>query len=178
MSEPFDIRQFPGLPPEVVKAFEAQQIALESARFEATVERAARQHEQAVGAQKDILITDLKALVAKLEVQVADHRRTKFGPKSEKLSPDQLELALEEQETAIAETQQQIDEVQDKLDDLDKDTKNKKPRRPRKPRTLPENLPRIERVIMPDNIACPCGCGDMVQIGEDRSDRLDCIPAQ
>ena len=178
MSEPFDIRQFPGLPPEVVKAFEAQRAALEAARFEATVERAARQHEQAVGAEKDILITELKALVAKLEVQVADHRRTKFGPKSEKLSPAQLELALEEQETAIAETQQQIDEVQDKLDNLDQDTKNKKPRRARKPRTLPENLPRIERVIMPDNIACPCGCGDMVQIGEDRSDRLDCIPAQ
>lgn len=37
MSEPFDIRQFPALPPEVVKAFEAQQ-------FELVVERAARQH--------------------------------------------------------------------------------------------------------------------------------------
>ena len=171
MSEPFDIHQFPGLPPEVVKAFEAQQ-------FDLAVERAARQHEQAVGAEKDILITELKALVAKLEVQVADHRRTKFGPKSEKLSPDQLELALEEQETAIAETQQQIDEVQDKLDQLDKTAKDKKPRKTRKPRTLPENLPRIERVIMPDSIACPCGCGDMVKIGEDRSQRLDVIPAQ
>ena len=39
MSEAFDIRQFPGLPPEVVKAFEAQQ-------FELAVERAARQHER------------------------------------------------------------------------------------------------------------------------------------
>ncbi|MCC5960507.1 MAG: hypothetical protein JJU08_14340 [Rhodobacteraceae bacterium] len=28
MSQPFDIRQFPGLPPEVVKAFEAQQFEL------------------------------------------------------------------------------------------------------------------------------------------------------
>lgn len=45
MSQPFDISQFPGLPPEVVKAFEAQQ-------FELAVERAARQHEQAVGAEK------------------------------------------------------------------------------------------------------------------------------
>jgi transposase len=84
MSQPFDISQFPGLPPEVVKAFEAQQ-------FELTVERAARQHEQAVGAEKDVLITELKALVAKLEVQVADHRRTRFGPKSEKLSAEQLQ---------------------------------------------------------------------------------------
>ena len=93
MSQPFDIRQFPGLPPEVVRAFEAQQ-------FELAVERAARQHEQAVGAEKDVFITELKLLVEKLESQVADHRRTKFGPKSEKLSPDQLELALEDQEAA------------------------------------------------------------------------------
>ena len=159
------------MPPEVVKAFEAQQ-------FELAVERAARQHEQAVGAEKDVLITELKALVAKLEVQVADHRRTRFGPKSEKLSAEQLELALEDQETAIAETQQQIDEVHTKLDQLDQTAKDKKPRKPRKPRTLPEGLPRIERVIDPDSIVCPCGCGDMVKIGEDRSERLDVIPAQ
>ena len=108
MSQPFDMSQFPGLSPEVVKAFEEQQ-------FKLAVERAARRHEQAVGPEKDVLITELKALVAKLEVQVADHGRTRFGPKSEKLSPDQLELALEDQETAIAETQQQIDEVQTKL---------------------------------------------------------------
>lgn len=175
MSEPFDIRQFPGLPPEVVTAFEAQQAALETAQFEAAVERAARQHEQAVGAEKDVFITELKALVEKLESQVADHRRTKFGPKSEKLSPDQLELALEDQEIAIAETQEKIDAVQDKIDQLDKD---KKPRKPRKPRTLPEGLPRVERVIEPDSILCPCGCGDMVKIGEDRSARLDYIPAK
>lgn len=171
MSQPFDIRQFPGLPPEVVRAFEAQQ-------FELAVERAARQHAQAVGAEKDVFITELKALVEKLESQVADHRRTRFGPKSEKLSPDQLELALEDQETAIAETQQKIEAVQNKIDQLDKTAKDKKPRKQRKPRTLPEGLPRVERVINPENIVCPCGCGDMVKIGEDRSERLDVIPAQ
>lgn len=177
MSQPFDLRQFPGLPPEVVKAFEAQQAALEKAQFEASVERAARQHEQVVGAEKDSFIAELKALVEKLESQVADHRRTRFGPKSEKLNSDQLELALEDQETAIAETQQQIDAVQDKIDQLDKTAKDKKPRKPRKPRALPEGLPRVERVIEPGSILCPCGCGDMVKIGEDRSERLDCIPA-
>lgn len=170
MSEPFDICQFPGLPPEVVKAFEA-------AQSELAVERAARQHEQAVGAEKDTFIAELKALVEKLESQVADHRRTKFGPKSEKLNPDQLELALEDQETAIAETQQQIDAVQDKIDQLDKTAQDKKPRKLRKPRKLPEGLPRFERVIEPGSILCPCGCGDMIKIGEDRSERLDCIPA-
>jgi len=108
MLQPFDLSQFPDLPPEVVKAVSALQ-------FELSVERAARLHEQAVGAEKDAFITELTALVEKLESQVADYRRTKFGPKSEKLTPDQLELALEDQEAAIAETQAEIENVQAKL---------------------------------------------------------------
>lgn len=174
MSKPFDISQFPALPPEVIKAFEVQQAALEKARFEADVERAARQHHQADAEEKGALVITLTALVEKLETQVADYKRTKFGPKSEKLTPDQLELALEDQEMAIAETQAEIENVQAALE---KKSQNKS-KAPRKPRTLPEGLPRVERVIEPDTIACPCGCGDMVKIGEDRSERLDVIPAQ
>ena len=58
MSRPFDLNLFPDLPPEVVTAFAAQQAALEAARFEASVERAARQHEQAVVAEKEAFITE------------------------------------------------------------------------------------------------------------------------
>ena len=60
MSQSFDLSKFPDLPPEVVKAFLAQSAALEEARFEASVERAARQHEQAVVAEKEAFITELK----------------------------------------------------------------------------------------------------------------------
>ena len=177
MSEPFDIRQFPALPLEVIKAFEAQQAALKKAQFEADVERAARQHHQADAEEKGALVITLTALVEKLETQVADYKRTKFGPKSEKLTPDQMELALEDQEMAIAKTQAEIEIAQAKLAKKPND-KSKAPPKPRKPRTLPEGLPRVERVIEPDSIVCPCGCGDMVKIGEDRSQRLDVIPAQ
>jgi transposase len=86
-----------------------------------------------------------------------------FGPKSEKLDPAQLQLALEDIETAIAETREEIAKVEEKIDNLD-DPEKKVPRDPRKPRALPGNLPRIERVIEPEIIACPCGCGDMVRI--------------
>lgn len=170
MSQPFDLSQFPDLPPEVISAFDATQ-------FELSVERAARIHEQAVVAEKTLLIADLKALVAKLEGQVAQHKRAMFGLKSERLDPAQLQLALEDIETAIAETQEEIAKVEEKIDNLD-DPEKKVPREPRKPRALPENLPRIERVIEPGIIACPCGCGDMVRIGEDRSERIDVVPAQ
>ena len=178
MSQPFDLSQFPDLPPEVMKAFAAQSAALDAARFEAAVERAARLHEQAVGAEKDAFITELTALVEKLEGQVGQYRHAKFGPKSEKLDPAQLELALEDLETAIAETQAQIAAVEDKIAASAADPGKAAPRAPRKARTLPEHLPRIERVIEPDSIVCPCGCGDMVRIGEDRADRLDYIPAR
>jgi transposase len=178
MSQPFDLSQFPDLPPEVMKAFAAQSAALEAARFEAAVERAARLHEQAVGAEKDAFITELTALVEKLEGQVGQYRHAKFGPKSEKLDPAQLELALEDLETAIAETQAQIAAVEDKIVASSADHGKAAPRAPRKARTLPEHLPRIERVIEPDSIVCPCGRGDMVRIGEDRADRLDYIPAR
>src|SRR5690606_32679290 len=140
--------------------------------------RAARQHEQAVVAEKDAFIIELKALIERLEGQVQDYRHTKFGPKSEKLDPAQLELALEDQETAIAETQAQIAALEERIAASEPDPEKRKPRAPRKARALPESLPRVERVVEPDSIVCPCGCGDMVRIGEDRSERLDYIPAR
>ena len=33
-------------------------------------------------------------------------------------------------------------------------------------------------MIEPEITLCPCGCGGMVRIGEDRSERLDIVPAQ
>lgn len=175
MSRTFDLSLFPDLPPEVVKAFAAQQGALEAARFEASVERAARLHEQAVVAEKEAFIAELKELIEKLEGQVKQYRHAKFGPKSEKLDPAQLELALEDLETAIAATQAQIAAVEEKIA---ASATEKAPRTPRKARALPDHLPRVERVIEPDSIACPCGCGDMVRIGEDKTERLDLIPAR
>jgi transposase len=184
MSSPFDISRFPDLPPEVLKAFEAQQAALEASRMEveasrmeAIIERAARLHQEAIVTEKEGLIATLKELIEKLEGQVGQYRRAKFGPKSEKLDPDQLQLALEDIETAIAETQEQIAAVEKTIESSGAD-KDKNPRKPRKERKLPDNLPRIEQVIEPESIACPCGCGDMVRIGEDRSERLDIIPAR
>ncbi|PIL21584.1 hypothetical protein P775_03515 [Puniceibacterium antarcticum] len=52
---------------------------------------------------------------------------------------------------------------------------------------LQAHLERTERVIEPDSTLCPSGCGEMVKVGvvlktrlwrEDRSERLDLIPAR
>ena len=99
-------------------------------------------------------------------------QRLQFGRRSERLDPDQLNLALEDLEQAVAETEAQ----QEKADPALKRARAEKRRAVRG--SLPEHLPRVEVVIEPEDTACPC-CGDAMQvIGEDRSKRLDIIPAQ
>jgi len=127
MPQPFDLSPFPDLPPEVVKAVSALQ-------FELSVARAARLPEQAVGAEKDAFITELTALVEKLEGQIGQYRHAKFGPKSEKLAPAQLELALEDLKAAIAETQEQIAAVEEKIAASATDPDKAAPHAPRKAR--------------------------------------------
>src|SRR4051812_40680149 len=99
-------------------------------------------------------------------------QRLQFGRRSEKLDPGQLNLALEDVEQAIAETQAQ----QEKADPAFKRARAETRRTGRG--SLPEHLPRVEIVIEPETTACPCCGGAMRGIGEDRSSRLDVIPAQ
>lgn len=117
---------------------------------------------------------ELSAYSERLEYLVKEFRQALLGRRSEKLDPDQLDLLFEELETAIAETEAEV-EARD-------------PRQRRQPARrnigqLPEELLRIEQVLQPASTLCPhCvkggGCGQMVKIGEDRTERLDVIPAQ
>jgi transposase len=95
-----------------------------------------------------------------------------FGRRSEQLDPDQFNLALEDLEQAIAEGEAE----QEKADPVLRQARSGKRRAGRGP--LPEHLPRVEIVIEPEDTACPCCGGAMHAIGEDRSQRLDVIPAQ
>ena len=80
-----------------------------------------------------------------------------------------MDLFREDIETAIAEVQAQGEA---------RGLRTKRAPAKRNIGRLPEHLPRIERVIEPDSLSCPCGCGAMVKIGEDRTERLDITPAQ
>jgi transposase len=99
-------------------------------------------------------------------------QRMQFGRRSEKLDPDQFNLALEDLEQAVAETEAE----QQKADPALRQAGSDKRRAGRGP--LPEHLPRVEIVIEPEDTACPCCGGVMHMIGEDRSQRLDVVPAQ
>jgi len=112
--------------------------------------------------------------VKRLEYLVVEFKRALYGKKSERLDPGQLALAFEDLKTAIGEAEAAKD---------DPHTNGSSPCQPKRRAKrnlghLPKELPRTEHVIEPDSIQCPCGCGEMKRIGEDRSERLDIIPAQ
>lgn len=113
----------------------------------------------------------LKGINRRLEHLVAELNHAVHGKKSEKLSEDERQLAFEDLETAIAE----VEESQDAL--RPSEGKTRRPAR-RNRGNLPKDLPRIERLIEPASLECPCGCGVMHKIGEDRTERLDIVPAQ
>lgn len=115
---------------------------------------------------------ELEAVNARLEHMVKELNHLLYGPKSERFTEDERQLAFEDLEVATAEVQAQSDTIK-------MTTPRKKRRAPqRNLGNLPDHLERIEQVIEPDSIVCPCGCGEMVKIGEDRSERLDIVPAQ
>jgi transposase len=164
MSQPaLDPALLDRLPPELRDAVEAE-IAARGAAVEA--EREAR-----LRAERDR--ADMAERVARLEHLIAELRRARFGRSSEKLSADQLEMAFEDIETAIVEAQAEAGAAAGPAPKADGG-----PKPHRRSRTLPRDLPREERLVEPDDLTCPCGCGPMVRIGEDRSERLDVAPAR
>jgi transposase len=170
MTPSFDPARLAELPAdlraELRAMFEAQRAMLEAERIRADHELAARLHiESELAASKET--------VERLQLFVKEYERARFGKRSEKLDPDQLQLVLEDIEIAIAEVEERED---------DRARRSGRPvtreRAGRAARAFPAHLPRVERVIEPESLACPCGCGLMVRIGEDRSSRLDVTPAQ
>jgi transposase len=112
--------------------------------------------------------------LARLERMLAQLRRDKFGSRSEKANPDQQHLPLEDVEIAegmLAAASEEVDKaLGERKKSPGKKAKNKG--------HLPAHLERIEQVIEPASTSCPCGCGDMVRVGQDRDERLDVIPAR
>lgn len=112
---------------------------------------------------------------AHLKIQVLEERlrrqRISFlGPHSETLSNLQLEL-LVEQEPGVTGEEVQAEARRAPI------TKRERKAHPGRQR-LPENLPRVERVIACEPDCCP-GCGaETTVIGYDESEQLDVEPAR
>ena len=119
-------------------------------------------------AERDALATQndrLRHLLVKLQ-------RLQFGRRSERLPEEQLQLGLEDLETAIAEGDARAEK-------RDPDLRRERTTKRRANRgALPAHLPRIEVVVDIDDKTCPCCKGELHRIGEDKSERLDMVPAQ
>lgn len=124
-----------------------------------------------VAALKALLLAE-RAQSDRLRHLLSQLRRAHFGRKSEKLNTDQLNLGLEDIETAVAAEEAKLE----KTDAILKAASTQKRKANRG--HLPAHLPREEIVVEPDTKACPCCGGELHQIGEDRSERLDKVPAK
>lgn len=119
-------------------------------------------------------VTGLEAQTERQDYLIAELRHALYGKRSEQLSPDARQLAFEDLETAVAEAEA----AREALAERNADGKPRRPAAKRNLGHLPDHLPRIEQVIEPARKVCPCGCTDMVKIGEDRVERLDIVPAR
>jgi transposase len=121
-------------------------------------------------AHKDKLLGEKDFKIRALTLELAHHRRIRFGKASEVLSGEQRLLFEEEVDADLAAIEAEID---------DGDQAPAKRRRARAGRqALPPELPRVEHRHEPES--CQCGqCGkDLVKIGEDVSEQLDVEPAR
>jgi transposase len=103
---------------------------------------------------------------------IKELQRHRFGRRAETLPEEQMLLGLEDVEQVAASSEARQDEA----------APEGRAERARKRRSnrgaLPAQLPRIEVVVDIDDKTCPCCQGELHRIGEDRSERLDMVPAQ
>ena len=179
MDPSFGTVDIASLAPPLQALFADQQARVEALRAEVASLTAHNRRLQQRGPAA--VVEDLRAKVTsltehnrRLEHLLCELRRAFYGKKSEKLHPDQLQLAFEALEGALAEVEQAAPASAAGVSA----PRAKRPGAQRNIGHLPEHLPRVEQVLEPHSTRCPCGCGEMTRIGEDRTERLDIVPAQ
>jgi transposase len=123
--------------------------------------------------QITVLSADVRNKELKIEaltLELAYHKRLKFGAKAEAFTTEQRDLFTECAETDLSAMQAELEQLSPAA-----------PRAKFKPtgrKALPADLPRIEHRHEPESCSCAqCGNG-LVQIAEDISEQLDVEPAR
>jgi transposase len=130
----------------------------------------------------DALPDDLETLKAMLLAErceserlrqiIKEMQRHRFGRKAETLPEEQMLLGLEDVEQVAASAEAEQDESVP-------DGRAARAHKRRSNRgALPAHLPRIEVVVDIEDKTCLCCRGELHRIGEDRSERLELVPAQ
>ncbi len=138
-------------------------------------ERTARRAAEALAARLEAENAEIAEQVRRLEHLNDELRKLLFGKKSEKLGADERQLSFDDLGTAVSEAggAPAADEQ-----DGEAEPRRRQRRSARPGARFPAHIERRVDVIEPDSTLCPCGCGEMTKIGEDRSERLDIVPAR
>ncbi len=146
--------------------------AVEAAQAERDAALSAAESAKALSLATRAEADRIKAQCDRLEHVIAVLRRAHFGRKSEKITAEQMELALDDVLTAMG--------AEDAQAEAASPVAKQRGREKRKANRghLPAHLPREEIIIEPETKTCPCCGGTLHQIGEDRSERLDKVPAK
>ena len=139
-------------------------------QVEALELRASNINLQAVNAELQVVVKYKDAVISKITLELALHKRFRFSKKAESLTVEQRHLF---DETIDGDTAQIEQEELDKLPEQDKEvvSRNLKPKR----KALPPELPRTEIRHELDSTLCKCGC-QLKRIGEDVSEKLNHHP--
>ena len=121
--------------------------------------------------ERDAELKRRELKIQQLTLELAHHKRIRFGCKSEALSPEQRDLFVEASDEDGAAIVAELEQQQ-----APTTAPRQYKRTGRNP--LPPELPRIEHRHEPES--CTCGdCGRaLVKIGEDISEQLDVEPAR
>ena len=120
--------------------------------------------------ERDSARAEAEAEIARLRGILKTLQRMQFGRRSERLDPDQLQLGLEDVATDLAD----MEEAGGHGASRQSARSNRADQR----LSLPEHLPREDRVVDVGAEACPCCGGALHLIGETISEMLDHVPAQ
>ena len=103
---------------------------------------------------------------------IKELQRYRFGRRAETLPEDQMLLGLEDVEQTVASDAAFADQS------APTERAARIERRRINRGSLPAHLPQIEIVVDLDDKVCRCCQGELHRIGEDKSERLDIVPAQ
>jgi transposase len=121
------------------------------------------------------------AEIERLKLQIAGLQRNRFGRRSERLDDETLERGIEDLEQSLAEQEAGLEAAVPTPQTMASQTAPRRRRSEPAQRNrgaLPAHLPRVELLIDVEDRVCPC-CGSILhQIGEDRAEMLDYVPAQ
>ena len=123
------------------------------------------------GTLKAMLLAE-RARAERLEQIIKELQRHRFGRRAETLPEDQLLLGLEDVEQVAASSEAESE------DTAPAERTGRTAQRRTNRGSLPAHLPRIEMLVDIEDHTCPCCRNALHRIGEDRSERLDIIPAQ